>query len=87
MKYRIIGVLLIVTTVSMLFISCSSKPSKEELSQLEALNAEIATLEQTLNKLEEEKSSLQKSIAEKDTKLAELRKTKSTVEDKLKGIN
>lgn len=48
---------------------CASKPSEEELRQLENLKAEVASLEKQIQTKQSEKASLEKKVAEQNGKL------------------
>lgn len=65
---------------------CSSNASEEELRQLEALKAEVASIENEVRNLESEKATLQRSIAEKDARLNKCNEDKMIVEQRLKGM-
>ena len=65
---------------------CSSNANEEELAQLEALKAEVASIEKEVQNLESEKASLQQSIADKDAQLNKCNEDKKVVEERLKGM-
>jgi chromosome segregation ATPase len=67
------------------FIGCSSKPSDEELKQLDALKAEVTSLEKGIAARESEKANLLKSIAEKDAQLAQCAKDKAALQARIQG--
>lgn len=75
-----------VLTAGLLATGCSSNASEEELRQLEALKAEVASIENEVRTLESEKASLQQSIAEKDAQLNKCNEDKKIVEQRLKGM-
>ena len=62
--------------MGMVLTGCSSKPSDQELKQLEDLKAEVSSLEKQISAAESEKAALQKSIADKDAQLAQCTKDK-----------
>jgi outer membrane murein-binding lipoprotein Lpp len=64
---------------------CSSSPSKEELNQLEATRAEIASLSQKANALKTEKTTQQGIIAIKEAKLKNCQDDQIAVAAKLKS--
>jgi septal ring factor EnvC (AmiA/AmiB activator) len=64
---------------------CGSKPSAEELKQLEDLKNEVTSIERDISARESEKTSLAKSIADKDAQLAQCAKDKDAVEKAIKG--
>lgn len=70
----------------MALVGCSNKPSAEELQQLEALKAEVASLERQISTLESERASLMRAIAEKDAKLNQCAQDKTLVEQRLKAM-
>jgi len=59
-------VLLTFAFMSGLIIGCGSSPSEEEMKQLNDLKAEVEKLQGDVNKLDSEKSDLQKQIAAQD---------------------
>ncbi|MGB2868453.1 MAG: hypothetical protein WBD36_08390 [Bacteroidota bacterium] len=65
---------------------CSSKPSEDELKQLNDLKAEVSSLEKEISARESEKAALTKAIAEKDAQLAQCAKDKEAVQQRLKGM-
>jgi outer membrane murein-binding lipoprotein Lpp len=75
-----------VLTAGLLAAGCSSNASEEELRQLEALKAEVASIENEVRTLESEKASLQQAIAEKDAQLSKCNEDKKIVEQRLKGM-
>jgi hypothetical protein len=68
------------------FIGCSSKPSEEEMKQLNDLKAEVTSLQNTIAARESEKAALLKSIAEKDAQLAQCAKDKEAIQQHIKGM-
>ncbi len=82
-----LGILFVGALVMAFAVSgCSHKPSAEELQQLEALKAEVSSLEKQIASLEADKASLTKSIAEKDAKLAQCSQDKTVVQQRLKAM-
>lgn len=82
-----LGVLLIAALVVAMGVSgCSNKPSAEEMQQLEALKAEVASLEKQIASLESEKASLIKAIADKDALLTQFAQDKAAVQQRLKAM-
>ena len=59
-------VLLTFAFMSGMIIGCSGGPSEEEMKQLNDLKAEVEKLQGDVNKLDSEKSDLQKQIAAQD---------------------
>jgi len=68
--------------MGIVLIGCSSKPSDQELKQLDDLKAEVSSLEQQISAAQSEKAALQKSIADKDAQLAQCNKDKSAVQQR-----
>jgi len=64
---------------------CSSSPSSNQIIQLNELQAEISTLEQKVNKLNQEKAKLQASVEEKEVKLVASRAEENMIEEKLRN--
>jgi septal ring factor EnvC (AmiA/AmiB activator) len=71
--------------MALVLTSCSSKPSDQELKQLSDLKAEVTSLENQISAAQSEKAALQKSIADKDAKLAQCEKDKDAVQQRLKA--
>ncbi len=69
--------------MAMVLTSCSSKPSDQELKQLEDLKAEVSSLQTQISSAQSEKASLQKSIADKDAKIAQLTKDIEAVKQRM----
>jgi septal ring factor EnvC (AmiA/AmiB activator) len=67
------------------FVGCSSKPSEEELKQLNDLKAEVTSLEKGIAAQQSEKAALLKTIADKDAQLAQCAKDKEAVQQRLKA--
>ena len=62
---------------------CSSKPTQDELSQLENVRAETTSLEHRKAALEQEKSALNQSIAQKEAQLSQCEADKTAVKARL----
>lgn len=71
----------IITTFG--FLGCSSKPTQEELSQLDNVRTEISSLEQRKSSLEHERATLAQSIAVKESQLKTCQNDKAAVKEKL----
>lgn len=71
--------------MAMVLTSCSSKPSDQDLKQLNDLKAEVTSLENQISAAQSEKAALQKSIADKDAQLAQCTKDKDAVQQRLKA--
>ena len=83
-----VGVILIAGSImTAVLAGCSSKPSAEELQQLQSLKAEVSSLESRISALESEKASLTKAIADANAKLDQCAKDKALVEQRLKSMN
>ncbi|HWP81466.1 MAG TPA: hypothetical protein VNN76_02310 [Bacteroidota bacterium] len=67
-------------------IGCSSKPSDDELKQLEDLKAEVASLEREISAKESEKASLAKAIADKDAQIKKCQDDKRAAQSRLQGM-
>jgi outer membrane murein-binding lipoprotein Lpp len=82
-----LGMTLAALVLSGMFLTgCSSKPSDDEMKQLESLKAEVASLEQKVTDLESQKAALQKAIAEKDAQLQKCADDKAEVQKHLQGM-
>ncbi len=62
-------VMLIMMSASVILTGCSSGPSDEQIQQLNDLKAEVESLQSQVNAKMDEKSQLQKQIADKDAKI------------------
>ena len=71
----------IITTFG--FLGCSSKPTQDELSQLDNVRSEISSLEQRKSSLEQERATLTQSIAAKEAQLKTCQNDKAAVKEKL----
>jgi len=86
MKKSLAGLFVAGALLAMLATGCTSKPSAEELKQLEDLKAEVSSLESQVAAKESEKAALTKAIADKDAQLAQCQKDKALIEERLKGM-
>lgn len=69
----------------MILAGCASRPNEAELKQLEALKAEVVSLEKEVAARESEKAELLKAIADNNAKLEECAKEKNLVQQRLEG--
>lgn len=67
----------------LMVVGCSSSPSEEELQQLTALKAEVASLEKQVKDRQAEKAALEKQIAEKNGKLQQCQSDQQAVKSAL----
>lgn len=67
------------------FVGCSSGPSEEELAQLDALKAEVASLQKQVDEKKAEKASLEKQIAEKQAQLAAAQQEQAATKQRLES--
>ncbi len=67
------------------FVGCGSKPSEDELKQLNDLKAEVTSLQNEIAARESEKAALMKSISDKEAQLAQCAKDKDALQQRLKG--
>jgi septal ring factor EnvC (AmiA/AmiB activator) len=65
------------------FVGCSSKPSEDELQQLNDLKAQVTSLEKEIAARESEKAALLKSIGDKEAQLAQCAKDKDALQQRL----
>ncbi len=68
-----------------LLTGCGSKPSGDELKQLDDLKAEVTSLEKEIANKESEKQALLKAIADKDAQLAQCAKDKDALKARMGG--
>lgn len=61
--------------------------SEEQMAELNALRAEVTSLEKEVNALKSEKTKLEREIAEQNAKLEQCAKDKADTEANLKKIN
>ncbi|RCK74018.1 MAG: hypothetical protein IGBAC_2165 [Ignavibacteriae bacterium] len=74
------GILIATAISASLFLSaCTSRPSEEELRQLNDLKAEVSALEKQVPDKEKEKAKLEKEVAEKNGKLQECQDDQAAV--------
>ncbi len=85
-KKSIAGLVVAGAMVAVLASGCSSKPSAEELKQLDDLKAEVSSLEREISAKESEKAALMKAIADKNAQLSQCEKDKALVQERLKGM-
>jgi hypothetical protein len=71
----------IITTFG--FLGCSSKPTQEELSQLDNVRSEISSLQQRKSILEQQRATFTQSIAAKEAQLTQCQNDKAAVKEKL----
>ncbi|MBI3006472.1 MAG: hypothetical protein HYY49_13830 [Ignavibacteriales bacterium] len=69
--------------IAVALTGCSSKPSTEEMKQLEDLRAEVASLEKEIATKESERASLQKAMTDKDAQLAQCAKDREALEQRM----
>jgi len=70
-------------SVSPFLVGCASRPSQEELRQLNDLKAEVASLERQISDKEREKADLERQIADKKAQLQECQSEKDAVKKAL----
>ncbi len=70
---------------TMFVAGCSSGPSDEELAQLDALKAEVASLQKEVDAQQAEKASLQKQVADKQAELTAAMKDQADTRERLKS--
>jgi len=70
----------------MLGLSSCSGVSEEEMAQLDALKAEVASLQKDVNFLKSEKSKLEREIAEKNARLEQCQKEIAETKANLKKM-
>jgi len=68
---------------SLFLYGCSSSPDEEQLKALQALKDETSQLEKQVKDLEAKKSELDKTIAEKNAKLAKCNADQEIVKQRL----
>ncbi|MEK6757363.1 MAG: hypothetical protein AABZ02_14515 [Bacteroidota bacterium] len=86
MKKSIAGLVVAGAMVATLATGCSTRPSADELKQLEDLKAEVASLEREISAKESEKGALMKAIADKTALLSQCEKDKALVQERLRGM-
>lgn len=85
MKKRLALTAVACAMMALTLTSCSSKPSDQELKQLEDLKAEVSSLQTQISAAQSENAALKKSIADKDAQLAQCTKDKEAVQQRLKA--
>jgi septal ring factor EnvC (AmiA/AmiB activator) len=68
---------------SLMLAACSSSPSEDELRQLNQLKDEVASLQRQVSQIDQQKSALEKEIAEKNAKLKNCADDQATVRQRL----
>ncbi len=84
-RTNVITSAILVLLASFTLVSCSSGPSEEELAQLEALKAEVASLQKQVDQKKAEKSDLEKQIAEKQAQLDAAQKNLDAAKGRLQS--
>jgi len=74
-----------ISLAGLLLVGCSSNATEEELKQLEDLKAEVTSLETSLASKQSELDNLKKAIAEKDAQLQKCAEDKAAAEAALKA--
>ena len=72
-------VIAIVLAGGMVFSSCSSSPSEEQLKQLNDLKQEVSSLEKQISDKQREKAGLEKQIADMNGKLQQCQSDQEAV--------
>ncbi len=83
MKKRFALTIIGCAMMALALTSCSSKPSDQELKQLEDLKAEVTSLQNQISAAQSENAALKKSIADKDAQLAQCTKDKDAVQQRM----
>ena len=78
--------LIVALFFSLAGITGCSGISKEQVAELEALRAEVKSLEKDVNSLKSEKAALERDIAEKNAKLYECLKLKAETKKNLEKL-
>jgi outer membrane murein-binding lipoprotein Lpp len=86
MKKSIAGLVVAGAMVATLATGCSTRPSADELKQLEDLKAEVSSLEREISAKESEKAALMKAIVDKTALLSQCEKDKALVQERLRGM-
>ncbi len=80
LKNRIgIAIAVFILSASLLIVGCATKPSAEELRQLNDLKAEVASLEKQIAEKESMKANLEKEVANKNGQLQQCQADKDAV--------
>lgn len=66
-------------SVSLFLSACTSRPTEEELRQLNDLKAEVSALEKQISDKEKEKARIEREVAEKNGKLQECQDDQAAV--------
>ncbi len=74
-----------VVVICLAFAGCSSSPSKDELSQLDAIRAETTSLQQKASTLEQQKAQIEKTIAQDDAAIQDCQLNKKNIQEHLKS--
>ena len=64
---------------------CSSKPTQEDMTQLESVRSEIRSLEQKKSSLEQEKAALAQSVSMREAQLNRCAADQTAVKEKLQN--
>jgi septal ring factor EnvC (AmiA/AmiB activator) len=70
-------------SASTFLVGCTSRPSEDELRQLNDLKAEVASLEKQIADKEKEKANLENEVAEKNAKLQQCQSDMDAVKNAL----
>jgi septal ring factor EnvC (AmiA/AmiB activator) len=68
---------------SLLLVGCSSSPDEAQLKQLNDLKEEVASLQKQLSAKEQEKSTLDRDLADKSAKLKKVLDDQTVVKQRL----
>lgn len=68
---------------SLVLAGCSSSPSEDELRQLNQLKEELVSLQRQVSQIEQQKSALDKEVAEKNAKLKDCADDQQVVRQRL----
>jgi uncharacterized protein (DUF3084 family) len=75
--------LAILFSLSLVIVGCSSSPDEAQMKQLNDLKAEVASLQQDLTSKEQQKSAVDREIAEKNAKLKKCSDDQAIVKQRL----
>jgi septal ring factor EnvC (AmiA/AmiB activator) len=75
--------LAILFSLSLVIVGCSSSPDEAQMKQLNDLKAEVASLQQDVASKEQQKSALDREIAEKNAKLKKCNDDQAIVKQRL----
>ena len=73
----------LVLSVALVFMSCSSSPSSEELKALNDLKAEVASMEKATADRQKELANLERQLAEQNGKLQQCQSDQEAVKKAL----